>query len=207
MKRYDVSMTIKPDMQVYKNDEAKKPKFDVVADFESGHYHETNVTLNVHTGTHMDFPLHMIKDGETSSSLDLSRMIGAVKVFDLSHVCSAIDLGAVETLAIAPHDNVFFKTKNSFSETFDPAFIYIKHDAADYLAELHLNIVGVDGLGVEHSQPGHPTHKSLMAADTYIIEGLRLKDIEPGIYYMYALPLKIENMDALPMRVILEKND
>lgn len=204
MKRYDVSMTIHEDMQVYKNQPSKKPSFEVVADFDRASYHETNVTMNVHTGTHMDFPLHMIRDGETSSSLDLDRMIGTVKVFDLTGV-QVIDKDVVEPLPIAPHDNVFFKTANSYSETFDKEFVFIKHDAADYLAELHLNIVGVDGLGVERGQPGHPTHHSLMNANTYIIEGLRLKDVKPGIYYMYALPLKIEGMDALPMRVILEE--
>ncbi len=204
MKRYDVSMTISEDMQVYNNEEAKKPVFNVVADFDKKSYHETKISMNVHTGTHMDFPLHMINDGETSSSLDLNRMVGTVKVFDLTHVKDAIDVSHVEKLPIAPHDNVFFKTRNSFSDQFESSFVFIKHDAADYLAALHLNIIGVDGLGVERQQPGHPTHKSFMHVDTYIIEGLRLKDIEPGIYYMYALPLKIEGMDALPMRVILE---
>ncbi len=204
MKRYDVTMTIDQDMQVYKNMASKKPVFDVIADFDRYDYHETNITMNVHTGTHMDFPLHMIKDGETSSMLDLNRMIGTVKVFDLTHVMDAITKEDVEQLAIAPKDNVFFKTSNSFSDSFEPEFIYIKHDAADYLSALKLNIVGVDGLGVERGQPGHPTHLAFMASHTYIIEGLRLKEIDAGIYYMYALPLKINGMDALPMRVILE---
>ncbi len=204
MKRYDVSMTIHQDMQVYKNISSKKPIFKVVSDFTTGDYHETNITMNVHTGTHMDFPLHMIKDGDTSTTLDLNRMIGTVKVFDLTSLDDAIDKEAVESLPIAMHDNVFFKTKNSFSESFESNFVYIKHDAADYLAALHLNIIGVDGLGIERDQQTHPTHKALMRVDTYIIEGLRLKNIEPGIYYMYALPLKIDGMDALPMRVILE---
>lgn len=205
MKRYDVSMLIEPNMQVYKNQEAKKPRFEVVADFDTASYHETNLTMNVHTGTHMDFPLHMIKDGETSSSLVLDRLIGTVKVFDLTHVKSAIDKEAVELLPIAPHDNVFFKTSNSLSESFDNEFVYIKHDAADYLAALHLNVIGIDGLGVERGQLGHPTHHAFMENNTYIIEGLRLKDVHEGIYYMYALPLKIADMDALPMRVILEE--
>ena len=205
MKRYDVTMSIHKDMQVYKNQTSKKPVFDVVADFQTGDYHETNLTMNVHTGTHMDFPLHMIRDGKTSSDLDLNRMIGTVKVFDLTHIKGVIDKEAVEGLPIAPHDNVFFKTTNSFVESFEPEFVFIKHDAADYLADLHLNIIGVDGLGVERGQAGHPTHKSFMRSDTYIIEGLRLKEIHQGIYYMYALPLKIEGMDALPMRVILEE--
>lgn len=203
MKRFDVSMTIFEDMQVYNNQPSKKPVFEIVADFDKQTYHETNITMNVHTGTHMDFPLHMIRDGENSSSLVLDRLIGTVKVFDLTDK-DVIDKEAVELLPIAPHDNVFFKTRNSFSESFDKAFVYMKHDAADYLSELSLNIVGVDGLGVERGQPGHPTHHALMEADTYIIEGLRLKDIDAGIYFMYALPLKIEGMDALPMRVILE---
>lgn len=203
MKFYDVSMTITKDMQVYKNIEAKKPIFENASNFENGSSYETILKFNLHTGTHMDFPLHMIKNGETSDTLDLNKLITKVKVFDLTYLNDSIKDVDLFDLDIQEDDFVLFKTRNSFEEFFNFQFVYIHESASIYLAKKKIKGIGVDGLGVERDQVGHPTHKHLMHANVTIIEGLRLKEIEPKIYDMYALPIKIEHVDALPLSVIL----
>jgi len=203
MKFYDVSMTITKDMQVYKNIEAKKPIFENASNFENGSSYETILKFNLHTGTHMDFPLHMIKDGETSDTLDLNKLITRVKVFDLTHLTDSIKDVDLFNLDIKEDDFVLFKTRNSFEDFFNFKFVFIHESASIYLAKKKIKGIGVDGLGVERDQIGHPTHKHLMHADVTIIEGLRLKEIEPKTYDMYALPIKIEHVDALPLSVIL----
>lgn len=65
--------------------------------------------------------------------------------------------------------------------------------------------VGIDSLGIERSQPEHETHKVLLGNNIIIIEGLRLQDIDEGVYMMYALPLKIVGGDGAPARVILSE--
>jgi arylformamidase len=209
MKYYDVSMLISSDMQVYKNKVNKKPVFEIAADFSNGPSHETKVSLNLHTGTHMDFPLHMLKDGETSNALVLKRLIRNVKVYDMSNVKDGIDLLDVKDLDISKNDFILFKTRNSFEDDFNFEFIYLKEGAAQFLANKGIDGVGIDALGIERDQKGHPTHKILFKNDIYIIEGLRLKDVEEGIYMMYALPIKMPNSDALLLSVILvdEKDD
>ncbi len=202
-KIYDVSMIIHDHMQVYKNKEEKKPVFKVHSDFETGSSYETELKINLHTGTHMDFPLHMLKDGKTSDSLNLEDLITPVKVFDLSNVIESIDQKDLENLDICENDFVLFKTKNSFEEQFNFNFIYVNESASLYLKSKKIKGVGVDGLGIERSQNGHPTHKHLLSSDIIIIEGLRLKEIKEGSYQMIALPLKIKNVEALPMRIIL----
>ncbi|MBU1094657.1 MAG: cyclase family protein [Firmicutes bacterium] len=203
MKIYDVSMTISEDMQVYKNLEEKKPNIRVVADFSNASYHETEIQMNLHTGTHMDFPLHMIKDGKTSDTLDLSKLIRKVKVIDMTKVIDCIKDTDLLDLDIKPNDFLLFKTINSYDEKFMPNFIYIAESASNYLASKQIAGVGVDGLGVERNQKEHPTHKNLMSRDMIIIEGLRLKEVNQGMYFMYALPIKIRNSDALPLSIIL----
>ena len=203
MKIYDVSMTITKNIQVYKNKEEKKPILKVVSNFETGSSHETSLEMNLHTGTHMDFPLHMIPNGKTSDSLDLSKLITTVKVFDLTHIKDGIDHKDLVDLDIFPNDFVLFKTRNSYEETFNFKFIYVNASAASYLSNIGVMGVGVDGLGIERDQLGHPTHKILLEKDIVIIEGLRLKDVPKGTYQMYALPIKIEQSDALPLSVIL----
>ena len=203
MKYYDVSMTITKDMQVYKNIEQKKPVFENASNFETGSSYETILKFNLHTGTHMDFPLHMIKGGDTSDTLDLKNLITPVKVFDLTHLKDSIKDIDLEPLDIQKGDFVLFKTRNSYEDFFNFQFIYLHESASIYLSKKNIKGVGVDGLGVERDQVGHPTHKHLMKANITIIEGLRLKEIVENTYMMYALPIKIEHVDALPLSVIL----
>ena len=207
MKYFDVSMHVSEDMQVYKNKPEKKPVFSVASDFNTGSSHETKVEINLHTGTHMDFPLHMIKDGKTSDTLDLSRLIGPVKVFDMKHVKDGISKEDLVKYEINENDFILFKTQNSFEEHFNFDFIYIKESAAIYLAQKKVKGVGIDALGVERDQNGHPTHKILFQDDIYIIEGLRLKEVSEKTYLMYALPIKMPKTDALLLSVILVEND
>jgi len=207
MKIFDVTMKIDPNIQVYKNMESKKPKFVTVADFDKNDYHETDITMNVHTGTHLDFPLHMKRDGKDSTSLDFKKFIREVKVFDLTDVIDGITYEDLKDLEIKKNDFLLLKTRNSFEETFNYEFIYVKEDAAKYLSSLEIDGVGVDGLGIERSQKGHPTHLALMNKDIDIIEGLRLKDIEEGTYMMYAQALPLLGVDACPMSIVLIQND
>jgi arylformamidase len=203
MKIYDVSMTIHKDIQVYKNKPEKKPIISIASDFSTGSSHETSLSMNLHTGTHMDFPLHMIPNGDTSDTLDLNRLITKVKVFDMMHLKDGISQTDLTHLDIEQGDFILFKTRNSEEETFNFEFIYIKEDAAAYLASRNISGVGVDGLGVERDQAGHPTHKIFFQHDIIIIEGLRLKAVAKGTYQMYALPIKVTHSDALPLSVIL----
>ncbi len=207
MKIYDVTMKIHPEVQVYKNMKSKKPIFKTVADFADSGHHETVVSMNVHTGTHLDFPLHMIEGGKDSSSLDFKRFIREVKVFDLSDVNDGITYDDIKDLDIKENDFVIFKTRNSFEDEFNFEFIFVKEDAATYLASLNISGVAVDGLGIERSQKGHPTHKVLMAKDIDIIEGLRLKEVEAGVYMMYGLVVPFLGLDACPMSIVLVQND
>jgi arylformamidase len=203
MRIYDVSMTIHKDVMVWKDKPEKKPILEVVSDFEYAPAYETKLTMNLHTGTHMDFPLHMIKDGQNSDHLDLNKLITVVKVFDLSHLSDSIEVEDIKDFNIKANDFVLFKTRNSFEDTFNNKFVYLGESAASFLANQHIKGVGVDGLGVERDQAGHPTHKLLFNANAIIIEGLRLKDIQQGIYMMYALPIKIKGVEALPLSIIL----
>lgn len=203
MKLYDISMVIREDMPVYKNYESKKPRFEVASNHEENGHFETNIHMNLHTGTHIDFNLHMIKDGSTSSDIVLSDYITEAKVFDLTHIEDHITKKDIEHLYINKGDFVLFKTKNSFDTVFNPNFIYVSEDAAIFLANQNVKGVGIDALGIERNQPGHKTHKVLMAKDIIILEGIVLKDITPDEYTLIALPLRLENRDASMVRAVL----
>jgi arylformamidase len=202
-KLYDVSMTIHPTMQVYKNYDHKKPRFTIHDAFKTHGFYETDLAMNLHTGTHIDFPLHMIEHGATSDSEVLSKFLAEAVVYDLTHVEGAIEAHHLTSLTFKPNTFALFKTKNSFSENFLFDFVYVSQSAAAFLITQQLIGVGVDGLGIERAQDGHPTHHLLLGKNIIIIEGLRLKDIQPGSYEFICLPMKIAGVEALPCRAVL----
>jgi arylformamidase len=78
-------------------------------------------------------------------------------------------------------------------------------DAAEYLVELGIHLVGVDYLSVASFDDPVPTHRILLEAEILILEGLDLSSVNPGLYRLYCLPLKIKGSDGAPARVLLEK--
>ncbi|WP_170007575.1 cyclase family protein [Bacillus fonticola] len=199
---YDVTAPIYTGMAVYKNKEEKQPSFDTKT---NGHVTETRVSLDVHTGTHVDAPLHMINDGATIETIDMNRLVRPVKVLDLTNVQTAIEQTDLEQCgtSIEKDDFLLFKTRNSAVDEFDFEFVYLHESGARYLAEIGVDGVGIDSLGVERAQEGHPTHRTLMQHDTIIMEGLRLQDVPAGSYFMVAAPMNLLGTDASPARVLL----
>ncbi|TLS37950.1 cyclase family protein [Pseudalkalibacillus caeni] len=200
MKVYDVTASIFEGMPVYKNKEEKQPK---ISTQTNGHVTESRITMDVHTGTHVDSPLHMINDADTMESISIEDLVGNAKVIDLTNVKESISKEDLEKEEIEKNDFILFKTQNSFEDEFNFDFIFLAEDGAKYLVEKGIRGVGTDALGIERSQQGHPTHRTLFEKEIIIMEGLRLKEVEAGEYFMVAAPIKLQGTDAAPARVLL----
>ncbi len=204
----DISMPITETMQVYKNKPEKKPKITAIATHDQNGMHESEIHMNLHTGTHMDAPLHMVAGGKTMKDTSIEKLVSPCRVVDVTGVISGITEDDLKDQGIQRGDFVLLKTKNSFSEDFDFEFIYLERTGAAYLAELGIKGVGIDGLGIERAQSDYATHRTLLGADIPIIEGLRLKDVSAGEYILVALPISIPEAEASPVRaVLLEKGE
>ncbi|MNG35511.1 Kynurenine formamidase [compost metagenome] len=79
----------------------------------------------------------------------------------------------------------------------------MNEEAARYLIECGVRGIGVDGLGIERSQQGYPTHRQLFRNNIIIVEGLRLKAVQPGTYFLVVAPLKLIGVEAAPARAVL----
>ncbi len=200
MKIYDVTSSIYEGMPVYKNNLNRQPQVTTETD---GHVTESRICLDVHTGTHVDAPLHMINNGKTIESIQIEELVRPCKVFDLTTVNEKITKQDLEKITIEKDDFIILKTKNSFDTKFNFQFVYVEEKAANYLVEKEIAGVGIDSLGIERDQEGDPTHKTLMSNGIIIMEGLRLKEVEAGDYFMVAAPLKIVGTDGAPARVLL----
>lgn len=205
MKIYDISMEIHENMTVYKNKEEKRPQNTITV--QKGDVTESRICMDMHTGAHIDAPLHMINGGDTIENLDLSKVITRCKVFDFTHISDKITREDLKDKNIEKGDFVIFKTRNSFREDFDFQFVYLEKSGAEFLKEKGVVGVGIDALGIERDQPEHETHKILLGAGVVILEGLRLKEVEEGEYFLFAAPLKIKGAEAAPTRAVLIKEE
>lgn len=199
-KVFDVSLPIYEGMLVYKNKVEKQPQFKTVT---NGYVTESILQLDAHTGTHIDAPFHMFPEGKTFETIDINKLVGPATVFDLTKVEDGITIDDLKDLNIRKEDFVLFKTKNSFDTEFNFNFIYLAESGAKFLVDKGVRGVGMDALGVERAQEGHPTHKTLFSSGIIVIEGLNLKAVTAGEYFMVAAPLKLRGTEAAPARVLL----
>ncbi len=167
----------------------------------------SRVTMGVHTGTHMDAPLHFLEGGISIDEMPLDATIGPARVIQIR------DRKSIGSAELAEHqlevgERVLFKTANSDNlwskDEFEEDFIFIARDGADYLAERGVRLVGVDYLSVGgFKEDGVETHQALLGAGIWIIEGLNLSGVEPGAYELLCLPIKLTGAEGSPARAIL----
>ncbi|HOI46432.1 MAG TPA: cyclase family protein [Bacilli bacterium] len=203
MRIIDISMPITHNMTVYKDKVENRPKIENLRNYNNSSMYESSIWMNLHTGTHVDFPLHGIQGGQNSTNHDLKQYIGPCKVFDLSNLKNSITKEDIESLEINENDFVLFKTRNSNVEGFDYEFVYLSESGANFLVSKQVRGVGIDALGIERSQPNHETHTALLSKNIVILEGLRLKNVLEGTYQLICLPINIINVEALPVRAVL----
>jgi arylformamidase len=185
--------------------------FEEVKNFNRDGARETIIHMSAHSGTHIDAPSHFLRDGKTIDELTIDRFIGDCLVLDMTTCAERItrDCLMAHDKQIMEGDIVLLRTTNSDippTDKFSPHFVYLEASGAQYLAEKKIKAVGIDYLGIEHSQQGHPTHEILMHADVTIIEGLRLGHVQPDNYLFICLPLYMIGLEAAPARAILVTN-
>lgn len=180
-----------------------------VASYEIGdHYQLSEVFMNLHTGTHVDAPLHFIKDGKDITQIPLEALIGEVKVFNATEL-KVISVEWLMTKNLQKGERVIFKTLNDDGSRQDKLlqkeFTALNVDAAYYLSELGIVLTGIDGLSIAKAEELNETHIVLLKNDVVIVEVLNLSGISEGNYEMICLPIKIEGAEAAPARVLLRQ--
>ena len=87
MRIIDNTMPISPTMPTYKERVEKRPTHTWASRLPQDSANESVYQLNLHTGTHLDAPLHMMMNGKTTAdALPLESLIVRAKVNDLRSV-------------------------------------------------------------------------------------------------------------------------
>ncbi len=165
------------------------------------------LSMGAHSGTHIDAPRHFLASGKTIDQMPPDVMVGRARVIGIAG--AAVEPGDLSKCAIGAGDRVLFKTANSArpwtSGAFSEDYVYISEAAAAYLAEKRVGLVGIDYLSVADFRSTAGTHRLLMEAGVWLVEGLYLADIEPGEYCLVCLPLKIAGAEGAPARALLKR--
>jgi arylformamidase len=165
------------------------------------------LSLGVHTGTHVDAPLHFLSGGQDVAGLDPGASIGPVRVVEIDSGVS-VGRGDLEPAEPRPGERLLFKTRNSdrgwWQEPFREDFVFVSAGAAEYLADCGVALVGVDYLSVGgFATDGEATHRALLTAGILILEGLDLSSVSAGVYELVCLPLRLAGSDGAPARALL----
>lgn len=170
-------------------------------------YRLSAIALGSHSGTHLDAPSHFVPDGATVDLADLERLNGPAWVVRLPPSVGPIGAGDVGELPAGTR-RLLFRSRNSAGwargEGFRPDFSALTPAAAESILAAGVELVGVDGLSVE-SDPTmtFPVHHRLLAAGCWILEGLNLDGVEPGVHELGCLPLRLVGADGSPCRAVL----
>lgn len=166
----------------------------------------STVHMSAHAGTHVDAPRHFFDGGPGVEGLALELLVGRARVVDIT-TRKGIGADELADLDLSEDIRVLFKTSNSrlwASPEFHKDYVGVTQSGAEFLVSRGVKVVGVDYVSVEEfKKAGAPAHHALLGAGTIVIEGLNLRDVEPGIYEMICLPLLIPGADAAPARVLL----
>jgi arylformamidase len=170
----------------------------------------STMSMGSHTGTHMDAPLHFVRDGASLDKMPLDATIGEARVIEIRDK-ESIKPAELLRHRIRPGERILFKTHNSAHiwkrDEFYKDFVYISKEAARYLVDRGVQTVGIDYLSVGgFHRDGVETHRALLGAGIWIIEGLNFAKVKPGKYELLCLPVKILGSDGAPARAILQAN-
>jgi len=199
----DISIPLKEGMISYPNNPpfSKKQR-------STKHSILSEITIGSHTGTHYDFPSHANASNNTSDEFNLNIFFQECQILDLTDCDVKIEAVDLKKRVITKRV-VLMKTKNSLKgfKTFYPDYVYLSDTAAEYLATLNLDIVGIDFISIKGmTETSNNAHTNLLSKNILILEGIDLNSVTEGIYFFSGFPLKIAETDGAPARVVIIDN-
>lgn len=174
----------------------------------------TALTMSPHVGTHADAPIHCYGDlsegRDTAGNMPLEPFVGPAFVLDISPTVDGIHPVRVERkleqLKEFPKRVLFKTTQKIQLEIFEDAYAHFTVELVQYLAARNVSLIGIDTPSVDHVKSKWlEAHHALMEAKMFWLENLDLTQVEEGEYFLTALPLKLMELEASPVRAVLLK--
>ncbi|PKU70584.1 cyclase-like protein 3 isoform X2 [Dendrobium catenatum] len=213
----DISHYYRDDMPAWESAEGVGQFLRLLKSMDNGSLANfSEMMLPTHTGTHVDAPGHVFQHyfeaGFDVDTLDLEVLNGPALLVDVPRDKN-ITAEAMESLHI-PRGvrRVLFRTLNTDKELmwkkeFDTSYVGFMKDGAQWLVDnTDIKFVGIDYLSIAAFDDLIPSHLVLLKKrDIIIVEGLKLENVQPGLYDLHCLPLRLRGAEGSPIRCILIK--
>jgi arylformamidase len=200
----DISVAVRAGMWVYPNN--PEVSLERAQSIERGDTaNVSRLDFGVHSGTHVDAPLHFFADGAGAESISPDALTGPAWVVDATALTGDIDAAALLSLELPPAgtERVLFKTTNSAlwqRSEFTRDFIRFTGSGAQALRDRGgVRLVGIDYLSI-----GDPdAHRIFLGNGVVPLEGLNLAEVGPGPYELVCTALAVVGSDGAPARALL----
>ena len=194
MKIIDISQEVFS-CNVYPGD--PHPTAEKVVSIDNGDvYNMSTLSMCVHNGTHIDAPYHFLNDGNTVEQIPLEYFVGTCYVTHRDGELTSKD--AEEIMQEA-------KSHNASERILIGGNVTVTAEAAKVFAEYGIKLIGNEGLSIGPVEAPMEVHKILLSANVVLLEGIVLKDVPTGTYFLNAAPLNLAKLDGAPCRAYLIK--
>jgi arylformamidase len=204
----DLTLEIDEYIQVFPN----SPKVNILqwSNFDNHKYVSEVLFSSTHVGTHVDAPYHFQKYSNTVEKIPLNRLIinENIKVLKIEKGDDEkIEIGDLRDYNIMKNDTILINTNWVLNRALDKYFNKnpgLSEEAAKYLADAEINLVGIDGPSIDPAiDHDFNSHRIFSANDIPIIENLiNLDRLLNKKFTFMALPLKLKNCSGSPVRAL-----
>lgn len=206
----DISLSMGPALPIWPGSIGMK--IERLSCFENGNnVNISMLTCDVHTGTHVETSLHFFPEGDSVTQVPIDTLIGdafvahipSVKAITPDDLAAADIPEGTERLLLRTDNSDLWRNCNG---VFRPDFAALTSDAAQWIVDRGIKLLGVDYLSVEMmSADTSHNHIVLLSGGVVILEGLNLLPVEQGFYELICLPLKLTGAEGAPARAVLRK--
>ena len=225
----DITTSISPFTQIFPGDPI--PEIERICTLEKEGFSVSRLNFGSHTGTHVDAPSHILKNGMTIDKLELKNLMGKALILDFSSQSGELTADILEkafrnivvpenTSILLLKTELFFQEQESIDkvsslsselgfQSTEPQkkkvdSAYLDESGATWIVEKGFKTIGIDSFSVDNFYSETlPAHHILLSSNVNIVEYLELSAIKTGIYFFICLPLKIEKCDGAPARALL----
>ena len=189
MKLYDISQEVFS-CAVYPGD--PKPEKQTLSSTATGDlYNLTAFSMCAHNGTHVDAPFHFLGDGKTVEQMDLHIFVGDCYVARHQGDVTAADAQSI------------LEKAKGIPRILIAGNATVTEEAANLFAASNLRLLGNEGQSVGPENAPMQVHKILLRQNIALLEGIVLKDVPEGRYFLSAAPLNLAGADGAPCRAFL----
>ncbi len=163
------------------------------------------LTFSPHVGAHADAPLHYDPTGAAIGALDLAPFLGRCRVVHAIGCGPLVEWRHIEHAVLGDlPPRVLVRTYASAPTVWDPALAAYAPDTVARLADAGVLLIGIDTASIDPADSKTlDSHQVIRQRGLRVLENLVLDDVPEGDYELIALPLKLTQADASPVRAVL----